>query len=569
MIWRFVLCSTFCMLCACSGTQISDGPDPSAPIEPVEVSVFAINDLHGHLEGPAGKVKVKGARVESGGVDTMAAHLDRLRATHPNSAFVCAGDLVGASPLLSSLFQDEPTVEAMNIMKMDVLAVGNHEFDEGVDELIRLQKGGCHPEKGCREGHTYKGASFPFLAANVIVKETNKTLFEPYIIKTYGAVRVGFIGLTFENTPQAVSPQAVAPVKFLNEVETINRYTKELQAKGVHAVVVVIHEGGHAKGNTDVNDCKDFSGPIAEIARQVDDDVDALVAGHTHQVFNCTIDGKIVTSAKSYGRVLTHIKLKIDPKTGHVVSKSATNIPNTREVTPNAQVAAHVGAYKKIVAPLANRKVAQITTDLSRTPNPAGESVLGMLIADAQAKASFQMIRATGLQGPSGQFALMNPGGIRASLEFKAEAQEGDGVVTYSESQRVQPFGNTLVTMTLTGAQIKSVLEAQFRPNKEVILQPSQGLTYMWDPAAPLGARVIPGTLMLNKQPIVDTNIYRVTVNSFLSTGGDGFKTFIKGTERVGGVVDLDAFVSYLQASQPLVAPSHGRVLVKAMKQKP
>lgn len=560
MIWRSVLCSVLCLMCACSGAQTPDGPGPVAPVEPVEVSVFAINDLHGHLEGPSGEVEVKGQRVDSGGVDTLAGHLDQLRAAHPNSAFVCAGDLVGASPLLSALFQDEPTVEAMNIMKMDVLAVGNHEFDEGVDELIRLQKGGCHPEKGCREGHTYQGASFPFLAANVVVKDTNKTLFDPYIIKTYGAVRVGFIGLTFEDTPQAVSPQAVEPVRFLNEVETIDRYTKELEAKGVHAVVVILHEGGEAKGNTDINECKEFSGPIADIARQVNDGVDAIVAGHTHQVFNCTIDGKIVTSAKSYGRVLTHIKLKIDPKTGHVVSKSATNVANTRDVTPNAQVAAHVGSYKKIVAPIANREVAQITGDLSREPNPAGESVLGMLVADAQ-------VMETSPQSKGGAlFALMNPGGIRDSVDFKSAGGDADGVVTYSEAQRVQPFGNTLVTMTLTGAQILTILEAQFRKDRAVILQPSKGLTYTWDPNAPLGARVVPGSLMFLGQPLLNAKPYRVTVNSFLSTGGDGFETFTRGTERVGGRVDLDVFVDYLQKNQPLVAPTPGRVQVKAKK---
>ena len=556
MTWRCVLCSVFLVLCACSGTSTPDGPPALTP-DPVEVSVFAINDLHGHLEGPSGKVKLQGERVASGGVDTMAAHLDRLRAAHPNSAFVCAGDLVGASPLLSALFQDEPTVEAMNLMKMDVLAVGNHEFDEGVDELLRLQKGGCHPEKGCRQGHTYEGAAFPFLAANVLVKQTNKTLFEPYVIKAYGAVRVGFIGLTFEDTPQAVSPDAVAPVRFLNEVETINRYTKELQAQGVEAIVVVIHEGGRAKGNTDINDCKAFEGPIADIAREVDDGVDAIVAGHTHQVFNCTIDDKIVTSAKSYGRVLTHIKLSIDPKTGQVVSKSATNIANTRDVAPNAAVAAHVDAYKKIVEPMANRRVAQIPAALARDASAAGESLLGLLIADAQ------VAETRPAQKGGAQFALMNPGGIRASLDFKASGQEGEGVVTYSEAQRVQPFGNTLVTMTLTGAQVKSILEAQFRPDKTVILQPSSELTYTWDASAPLGARVVPGTLKVKGQPVVDDQTYRVTVNGFLSTGGDGFKTFAQGAQRVGGRVDLDVFVDYLQANQPLVLPTLGRVRLK------
>lgn len=552
---HFVVLASLCALaCACSPKANTPKTKTQATTTPVEVSVFAINDLHGHLEGPTGSVRVKGQKVKAGGVDTLATHINRLRKEHKHSAFVCAGDLVGASPLLSALFHDEPTVEAMNLLQMDLLAVGNHEFDDGVDELLRLKNGGCHPEEGCREGKKYEGAKFPFLAANVIVKETNKPLFPPYLIKSYDGVKVGFIGLTFENTPSAVSPSAVAKVKFLNEVETINRYTKELKEKGVRAIVVVIHEGATPTGLKDLNECPNIKGPIVDIAKKIDDEVDVIVAGHTHQVFNCTIDNKIVTSAKSYGRVLTHVKMSIDRKSGQVIKKSAVNVANTRDVKGEVPIVQHIDGYKKIVAPLANKRVGMQTADLSRNVNAAGESVLGNIIADAQLEET------SGLKKGNAQIALMNPGGVRGSLKFEPSGEEAKGEITYAEVQRIQPFGNTLVTMSLTGAQIEQILEAQFRDGRDYVLQPSNGFTYTWQASKPIGDRVDPKTIKLNGKVLDPKATYRVTVNSFLASGGDGFKTFKAGKDIVGGRVDLDVLVDYFKKYSPIKPSARGRI---------
>lgn len=534
-------------------------PDPVIPptkAEPVLVKVFAINDLHGHMEGPSGSVKHDGQKIDAGGLDALAAHLNTLRAQHPNAAFVCAGDLVGASPLISAIFHDEPTVEAMNALQMDLLAVGNHEFDEGVDELMRLSKGGCHPEDGCKGRDSFEGAKFPFLAANVRFKDTKKTIFEPSLVKTYGDVKVGFIGLTFKDTPSAVSPSAVKSVEFLDEVETVNAQVKALQAQGVQTIVVVIHEGAMTESDADVNDCTNASGPIIDLTKRFDAAVDVVVSGHTHQAYNCTVEGKLLTSAKSYGRVLTEIDLKIDPTSGDVVEKSAKNIITSRDnITLDEGMVQHIDRYKQLVAPLAQQRIGMIKTDLLRQPNDAGESALGMLIADAQL-AETQPATAGGAQ-----IAFMNIGGVRNDLKMAPTSGESEGELTYNELHSVQPFGNTLVTMSLTGAQIEQLLEQQFGRDRPSILQPSAGFSYVWRAAGPDGDKVDPASIKLNGQPLDPAKTYRVTVNSFMATGGDGFSVLTQGTEQTGGRVDLDSFVDFVKARQTLEAPASGRIV--------
>lgn len=527
------------------------------PAGPVHVKVLAFNDLHGHITGPSGSVKVQGHKVEAGGADHLAARVAQIKALHPHTIAVTAGDLVGASPLLSSLFHDEPTIESMNAMTLDVASVGNHEFDEGLDELERMQNGGCHPVDGCQDGDAFDGAKFPFLAANVTHQSTGETIFPGWLVREFDGVKVGFIGLTLEGTPSIVSPEGVKGLSFADEAETINAVVPKLREQGVETIVVLVHEGGYPTADeTDVNQCPGISGPITELVAATDEAVDVFVTGHTHRAYICEMDGRLVTAAQSYGRLLTEIDLMIDRKTGDVVERKATNLVIDRQGDPHPQVASLIEKYQGIAAPLANQKIGAIATDLLRDANEDGESALGRLIADIQLEATKAAERG------AAQIAFMNPGGIRDSLGLAPTADEGLGVVTYSEAHTVQPFGNSLVTMTLTGAQIKEVLEAQFADDDHVrILQVSKGFTYKWSSKAPKGQKVDPKSIKLNGKVVDPTASYRVTVNSFLSTGGDGFTIFERGTDRIGGPVDLEAMVVYFSQFSPVKAPAERRIV--------
>lgn len=533
----------------CKDPKPDPQPKEEVASEPVTVKVIALNDLHGHMEGPSGKVALAGERVEAGGLDAMATHLETLRAKNPNHVFVCAGDLVGGSPLISALFHDEPTVEAMNTLGLDFLAVGNHEFDEGVEELLRLQKGGCHPEDGCQGKDSYEGAQFSFLAANVIVKDTGETLFPAYGVKEFGAVKVGFIGLTLEGTPDATSPAGIKSVSFLDEAETINKAAKELQAQGVEAIVVVIHEGAEHKDPSaykDINDCPGLVGPIVEINEKLDPSIDAIVAGHTHQAFNCEIEGRLLTSAKSFGRVLTEIDLTIDPKTGDVIEKKAVNVATTRDGVLDEPMAKHISRYRELVRPLAQKPVGSVAKDIRRATDDHGYSQLAGIIADAQ-------VSATSAEDMGGaQFALMNLGGVRNDVSYAGSAAgEGDGVVTYEEVFSVQPFGNTLVVLEITGAQLEQLLEMQWQGQDRVrLLQPSSQLTYSWSETE--GDHIDPKEILYMGKPIDLKATYKITVNSFLASGGDGFPLLAELKQAAGGPVDADAFVDYLGKNSPL-----------------
>jgi 5'-nucleotidase len=537
------------LLLACTHTA----PSPSGPPEPprrVQVQVLAVNDLHGHLEPPAGatgQVRVGQERVDAGGAAFLARHLATQRATHPNTVVVAAGDLIGGSPLLSALFHDEPTIEALNLAGLELAAVGNHEFDEGTAELRRMQAGGCHPKEGCQDGTPFDGARFQFLAANVTTEE-GRTLFPPHAVRTFEGVKVAFIGMTLEGTPEIVDPVGVAGLRFRDEVETVNALVPELKRQGVEAIVVVVHEGGLQAGSYD--GCEGISGPIVAIAQGVDDEVDALITGHTHQAYNCVIDGKRVTSASSYGRLFTDLDLVLDAATGEVVESTARNVIVTRDVEPHPEVTALVERYKGLAAPLRLRVIGRVT-EVLRQPDarrwPSGESTMGNTIADSQREAT----RAPERGGA--QVAFMNPGGIRAELDA--------GDVTYDEAFTVQPFGNTLVTMTLTGAQLHTLLEQQWREDGHTrILQPSQGFSYTYKASAPVGQKVDAASLMLDGARVEPAKRYRVTVNSFLATGGDGFLVLAEGTERVGGPVDVDALEAWLRQNQPLSPPDTRRI---------
>ncbi len=403
------------------------------------------------------------------------------------------------------MFHDEPTIESMSMMGLALASVGNHEFDEGKDELLRMQNGGCHPVDKCQGPHLFAGAKFHYLAASTIDAGTGKTVFPPYEIRTFEGIPVAFIGLTLKGTPNIISPESAAGLEFRDEADTVNALVPELKARGVEAIVVLIHEGGTPTG--DYNECPGISGPIVDIVKKFDHAVDVVISGHTHQAYVCEIDGRLVTSGDKYGTLVTAIDLKLDPVTRDVISAKADNvIVRTATLARDAEQTALLEAYDRVAAPLANRPAGSVTDTLSRTPNNAGESPLGDIIADAQLAATNA--------APSGGavMAFTNPGGVRTDITKKE-----DGAVTYADVFASQPFRNQLVTLTLTGKQIKDMLEQQWLdPKRPRILQVSKGFAYAWDGSRPDGERVLAERLSLNGTPIDPAASYRVTVNNYL-----------------------------------------------------
>jgi len=527
-----------------------------AQAAPVDLRILAINDFHGYLQPPPGGIRIadpgdksKKIAVEAGGAEQMATLVKQLRQGANNAIFVAAGDLIGASPFLSALFHDEPTIESLSMMGLEVASVGNHEFDEGKEELLRMQNGGCHPTDGCQGPHPFLGAKFRYLAASTIEKSTGKTVFPPYAIREFEGIPVAFIGLTLKGTPNLVSPVGVAGLEFKDEADTVNALVLELKAHGIEAIVVLIHEGGFPTG--DYNECPGISGPIVDIVRKFDPAVDVVISGHTHQAYVCEIDGRLVTSGDKYGTLVTAIDLKLDHATRDVISARADNvIVRTGAYAKDPEQTALIESYDKVAAPLANRPAGSITETLSRTPNDAGESVLGDIVADAQ-------LAATRADKDGGAvIALTNPGGVRADIPKKA-----DGTVTYADVFSSQPFRNQLVTLTLTGAQIKDALEQQWLdPKRPRILQVSKSFNYAWDSARPYGDRVLADRMSLNGQPIDPAKNYRVTVNNYLAVGGDGFTVLKEGTGQQFGIYDVDALHGYFQANSPISPATADRI---------
>ena len=536
----------------------------SAKPETTNVQLLAINDFHGNLVPPTGSSGRVGA-TPAGGVEYLATKIKDLEATNPTGTLeVAAGDLIGASPLLSAAFHDEPTIEAMNALGLDISAVGNHEFDEGVDELLRIQNGGCHPVDGCQDGDDFAGASFQYLAANVVRKSNGKPIFPAYKVRSVAGAKVGFIGLTLEGTPSIVTPSGVASVNFLDEADTINAATAELKAKGVHTIVVLLHEGGAQTSplsETSINTCVGMSGAVVDIVSKLDADVDLVVSGHTHNAYNCALPNSVgqniaVSSASSFGRLVTDIDLTIDRGTDQPTAIAVNNKIVTRDVALDPAETTIITKYNTAIAPIANRIVGSITGDITRSNNTAGESALGDVIADAQLEAS---------ASDNARIAFMNPGGIRADLVFaQISGVEQPGEVTYGEAFTVQPFNNLVATEDLTGAQIKTVLEQQFcnaaltATRNNTILQPSAGFTYSWDSTQPCGGKT--SLLALNGVPIDPALTYRVTMNNFLADGGDGFPEFTHGTNRVTRGFDVDAFANYLGAHRPVAPGPQNRI---------
>jgi 5'-nucleotidase len=515
---------------------------------PIDLRILAINDFHGNLLPPPGGIRIadpddntRKINVPAGGAEHMATLVKQLRQGTRNTIFVAAGDLIGASPFLSAMFHDEPTIESLSMMGLEVASVGNHEFDEGKVELLRMQNGGCHPTDNCQGPHPFLGARFRYLAASTIETTSGKTIFPPYEVREFDGIRVAFIGLTLKGTPNLVSPVGVAGLEFRDEADTVNALVPELKAQGIEAIVVLIHEGGFPAG--DYNECPGISGPIVDIVRKFDRAVDVVISGHTHQAYVCAIDGRLVTSGDKYGTIVTTIDLKLDPATRDVVSAKADNvIVRTGAYAKDPEQTALLASYDKFAAPIANRLAGSITQTLSRTPNDAGESPLGDIVADAQ-------LAATSADNNGGAvIAFTNPGGVRTDVPKKEQ-----GGVTYADVFASQPFRNQLVTLTLTGMQIKSMLEQQWLdPKRPRVLQVSKGFNYAWDNAKPYGDRIIADRMSLNGQRIDPATRYRVTVNNYLAVGGDGFTVLKEGSAQQFGVYDVDALYAYFQANSPI-----------------
>lgn len=537
--------------------------------ESVPVRLIAFNDLHGHLEpgdnalavpdpgDPAQRVALR-----AGGVAYLASAVRALRKEQPASILISSGDLVGASPLVSALFADEPTIEAMNALGLDLNAVGNHEFDHGVAELRRLIAGGCATEPrgvvaSCGgPARRYEGARFAFVAANV-EDAAGRLLLRPFIVKEAGGVRVGLIGAVTRATSGIVMPAGIRGWRFTAEAQALNRHARELREQGVNTVVAVVHEGGETDGGFD--GCDNPRGAIFDIVRALDRSIDVVLSAHTHQAYNCRIDGRIVIQGGSFGRLLSVVDLRIDRATGAVLAEEtrARNVPVANGLGGNsvldalyppypadAQMAALIERYHDRVAPLADRPVGRIAETFQRLPREQGDSPAGRLIADAHLAAT---------RGNGAQIAFTNPGGIRSNLRPRPP----EGSVSYGDIFTMQPFGNALVTMTFTGAQLKALLESQWRTNGQpLFLQPSSTLTYAWREDAPAGARVIESSIRIDGKPWQSDAHYRVTVNSYLAAGGDRFRQFLDGRDPAGGPLDVDALAAYLtQRSQKLPLP--------------
>lgn len=526
--------------------------------EPVPLQILSINDFHGNLDRSSSSFG------GTGGIDYLATHMREREAAARHSLTVSAGDMIGASPLISAAFHDEPTIEAMNLLGLDINGVGNHEFDEGSLELLRMANGGSHPTDGDFGGDVFEGADFDFLSANVRVKATGDTLFPAYTTRTFSGVEVAFIGMTLEGTPTIVTQAGVEGLTFHDEIETVNALVPMLQAKGIEAIVILIHEGGFSGGGAEGDDCDGgLVGPLADIVTGFDPAVDLVIAGHVNDEFVCEHNDMWVTMADGTGRLFTDSDVELDRSTGEMTIAAIDNVPNLNDRAGVVAAAPDLTAlrdfYEALAAPFGNVVIGSITADITEDENAALETALGDVIADIQLDAT------DGVGEGEAVIAFMNPGGIRADMvHADIGGTEDPGEVTFAEAFSVQPFGNSLVTMTLTGAQIEELLEQQFDnpgPGDMRVLQVSTGFTYEWD-ATPVvaGDHIDPAKIKLGGVVLGAATPYRITVNSFLAGGGDNFSVLGDGTDLVGGEVDLDALVTWFGANSPVAPGPQDRI---------
>lgn len=512
----------------------------SAHSSMLSLQILGINDFHGNLEPPSGSTG-KIESIDAGGVEYLATHLNRLRLGQRYSITVSAGDLWGASPLTSALFQDEPTILAMNLLGLDINALGNHEFDKGIAPIFRL--------KNQDRARNYPGASFSFLTANTFLKNSENNLFPPYEIRQFGRINVAFIGLLLEGMAEVTTKKAIEEVWFSKEATTINKLVPKVLAEGANAIVILIHEGGFPSGG--YNECPAISGPIVDIVNELSAAHVALVmSGHTHQAYNCVINNILVTSAASNGRVITDARLSFDETSKELIKVSVNNVIVDRTVAKEPEQTKLIDTFKAKAAPIANKVIGSISASFTKAPNDVGESTMGKLIADAQ----LAFFKSQGVE-----IALVNPGGIRTDLSYpESVVHEGDGNITYAEAYAVQPFGNNLITLDLSGFELRQILEEQFEGcgyYKTRMLQVSNGFSYVFDDNGLPCQKIVPGSIELNGLPLLNERLYRVVANNFLAEGGDGFKTFKNGAHRITEQPDLEALLAFFK-DQTLLSPT-------------
>lgn len=515
--------------------------DNLPPARPGEVHLFGINDLHGNLEPPEGSNGHIGT-YPAGGAAYLTAHLAQLKAAYPASAIVSAGDNVSASPLISALFHDEPTIDYLNSLGLAASSVGNHEFDHGTAELTRLQEGGCAAD-GCSPGQPFTGAAFPYLAANVT--DAAGALphgLKPWTILQVGGHKIGVVGVVTPATADIVMPDAIRGYTFGDEAGAVNRYVPQMLAAGAETVVALIHDGGEQQTHgapADYNGCANISPNVTTLAGRIDARVKVLFTGHTHLAYNCTIAGKVVTQAASYGRLITDVTLRFHDGT---VDAKAVNRLVTRTITPDPATAKLVGFFADQARPRAAHVVGTSSGPLSNEPTPGGDSPLGDVIADSMLAA---------MSPDHAVAAFMNPGGVRADLT--------GGTITYQQAYTVQPFGNEVVTVALTGEQILNLLEQQWDNAITPGVLSVAGITYSYSDSAPKGHKILDDTVRIAGQALNPQAVYQVSTNNFLASGGDGFSVFTQGHQSAVGPDDLDAFDSYL-ADRAKIAPPASRV---------
>ncbi|WP_344839236.1 bifunctional UDP-sugar hydrolase/5'-nucleotidase [Actinocorallia longicatena] len=553
----------------------------------VPVRLLALNDFHGNLEPPTGSsgrmIDENGATVDAGGAVYAAAWMKQL--TNENTLKVAQGDLIGASPLVSAAYHDEPSLEFLGDLGITASAVGNHEFDEGYSELKRLIKGGSHPVDGDTPAGPWQGTKFTYLGANVLLKDATELpdlpgyeilqdvapgklrkalrdygipALPPIAVREINGVKIGFIGAVTETTPTIVTASGIQELKFGSVVKSAEFGSRLLDLLNVKAQVLLVHEGDNVLTGkspdacSTTNDPDGSSGNGTDIATQVDPEIDLILSGHSHQAYVCKVkdpagNDRLYSQGGSFGRVISQADFKVDRKTGQV-DRSTETVDNqivTRTIAPDPATAQFVQLWKDRVSAVANRKVGDVTADLNRVAAPTGETTLGDVIADAQLEAT--------VTGGGAQIALMNPGGVRNDLVYAP-----DGVVTYGESFAVQPFSNLMQVVTLTGDRLDALLEQQWTAAKTTVLQPSKSLSYTYSPGNAFGSKV--SDIKINGVPVVGTDSYRVAANNFLVGGGDGFSVFLQGTDLWSGPIDLDAFNAYLGAHSPVSPPALDRI---------
>ena len=527
---------------------------PTAPVAPIDIHLVGMNDFHGHLDPTKFEYQgVADAAPQShlaGGVEHIAAALQAWRKEDKDLLFVGAGDLIGASPAMSSMWADEPSLTALTMAGLYASSVGNHEFDNGRAELLRQQNGGCtsiRADRACQFAPRFEGAGFTYLAANVLDSATGKPFLPAYKIADVKGIKVGLIGAVLKDTASVVLKSGITGLSFIDEADAINAVMPELRAKGARVFVLMIHEGGETTEAFDKPDCSELKGPIIDISKRLDPAIRLIVSGHTHKGFQCKVDGRTVTQAAMGGHLLSRIKMRVDPVSADVLGIDVKNVViKPGQYPPNPAVSAFLETARArskvaLAKPLARVAVRTV----SRKPSAGGESALGNLVADA--------MLATG-RAQGARIAFMNSGGLRQDVDVGADLR-----ITYGQLQIVLPFGNTLVLMDLRGDQIRQLLEQQWvRPGSAhpSVLQISEGFSYRWNPQAAPGQRVVKGSLMLDGAPIDEGKTYRVATNNFLAEGGDNFPAFKLATNKIDTQArDFDTVVGYLvqrdQAGKP------------------